>query len=252
MATFIELFGDQSISPLPIGLRSGDMVRGFRIIGTDPDTGKLGANIETQLKNAHANMERSIKSVGGTSANIAHVSMYFKDFGRDREAMNPPWVQAFPDQNDRPTYKFLTANLPGEELISMDYFAVLNHPRQVLNVSGVAHTNPIPLGVKIGPYLFSSRVLPYDPSTGAPPEDVEAQSEFLFGNVEALLEAGGMAWSNVNQGRVFVADLAHLPVVTDRWEQIFPNAETRPVLHSLKYGGGALQVMLEFIASEGN
>ena len=66
------------------------------------------------------------------------------------------------------------------------------------------------------------------------------------------LEAGGMAWSNVNQGRVFVADLAHLPVVTDRWEQIFPNAETRPVLHSLKYGGGALQVMLEFIASEGN
>ena len=252
MATFFDLFGDQSISPLPIGLRSGDMVRGFRIIGTDPDTGKLGANIETQLKNAHANMERSIKSVGGTSANIAHVSMYFKDFGRDREAMNPPWVQAFPDQNDRPTYKFLTANLPGEELISMDYFAVLNHPRQVLNVSGVEHTNPIPLGVKIGPYLFSSRVLPYDPSTGAPPEDVEAQSEFLFGNVEALLEAGGMAWSNVNQGRVFVADLAHLPVVTDRWEQIFPNAETRPVLHSLKYGGGALQVMLEFIASEGN
>ena len=57
MATFIELFGDQSISPLPIGLRSGDMVRGFRIIGTDPDTGKLGANIETQLKNAHANMQ---------------------------------------------------------------------------------------------------------------------------------------------------------------------------------------------------
>ena len=252
METFVELFGDQGVSPLPVGLRSGDIVRGFRIVGTDSMTGKLGADIETQLKNAHVNMKRSIESVGGTTANIAHVSMYFQDFGRDREAMNPPWVQAFPDENDRPTYKFLTADLPGEELIFMDYFAVLNHPRQVLNVPGVAHTNPIPLGVKMGPYLFSSRVLPYDPSTGAPAEGVEAQAEFLFGNVEALLEAGGMAWSNVDQGRAFVADFANLPVVTDRWEQIFPNTETRPVLHSLKYGGGALQVMLEFIASKGN
>ena len=104
----------------------------------------------------------------------------------------------------------------------------------------------------MGPYLFSSRVLPYDPSTGAPAENVEAQAEFLFGNVEALLKVGGMDWSNVDQGRAFVADLANLPVVTDRWEQIFPNTENRPVLHSLKYGGGALQVMLEFIASKGN
>ena len=50
METLIELFGDQNISPLPVGLRSGNLIRGFRIVGADPETGKLGANIETQLK----------------------------------------------------------------------------------------------------------------------------------------------------------------------------------------------------------
>ena len=250
MGAFIEIFGDQNVNPLPVGLMFGDMVRGFRIVGTDPTTGELGAGIEAQLKNAHQNMKRSIESVGGTTANIAHVSMYFQDFSRDREAMNPPWVEAFPDENDRPTYKFLTADLPGDELVYMDYFATLNHSRQVLNVSGVAHTNPIPLGVKMGPYLFSSRVLPYDPSTGKPAEGVEAQADHLFLNVEALLKTGGMSWSNVTQGRAFVADLANLPLVTGRWEKLFPDAASRPVLHHLKYGGGALQVMLEILASE--
>ncbi len=250
MGTFIEIFGDQNVNPLPLGLKSGDLVRGFRIVGTDPQSGDLGEGIQSQLTNAHMNMQRSIESVGGTTANIAHVSMYFQDFTRDREAMNPPWVEAFPNESDRPTYKFLTADLPGDELVYMDYFAVLNQPRQVLNVSGVAHTNPIPLGVKMGPYLFSSRVLPYDPSTGKPAEGVEEQAEHLFQNVDALLKAGGMSWSNVRQGRAFVADFANLPLVTDRWKKLFPDATSRPVLHPLKYGGGALQVMLEILASE--
>ncbi len=245
----IEVFGDQSVSPLPLALRSGDLVRGFRIVGTDPDTGALGEGIEAQLRFAHEHMRRSIESVGGSRANIAHVSMYFQDFARDREAMNPPWVDAFPDDNDRPTYKFLTSDLPGDLLVYMDYHAVLGHSRQVLNVEGVAHTNPIPLGVRMGPYLFSSRILPYDPSTGRPPEDVHDQAQHLFQNAEALLKTGGMDWSNVRQCRAFVADLANLPLVTDRWAQLYPDEETRPVLHPLRYGGGALQVMIEVLAS---
>ena len=147
----IEVFGDQSVSPLPVALRSGELVRGFRIVGADPDTGALGEGIDAQLRFAHEHMRRSIESVGGSRANIAQVSMYFQDFARDREAMNPPWVDAFPDDDDRPTYKFLTADLPGDLLVYMDYHAVLGHSRQVLNVEGVAHTNPIPLGVRMGP-----------------------------------------------------------------------------------------------------
>ena len=75
------------------------------------------------------------------------------------------------------------------------------------------------------------------------------QAQHLFQNAEALLKTGGMDWGNVKQCRAFVADLANLPLVTDRWAQLYPDEETRPVLHPLRYGGGALQVMIEVLAS---
>lgn len=245
----LEIFTDQNADPIPIGSRSGDLVHGFRIAGTDPATGELGAGIEAQLKNAYATMRQCVESAGGTTANIAHVSMYWANFQRDREAMNPPWVEMFPDGTDRPTYKFMPANLPGGQLISLQFFAVIGQRRRVLSVQGVAHTNPIPLGVRIGRYLFSSRVLPYDPSTGQAADGAEPQAEFVFQNATALLKAGGMSWPDVRQGRAFLADSAHQPLVDSRWEALFPDAATRPVLHTSRYGGGALQVMLEIFAA---
>jgi enamine deaminase RidA (YjgF/YER057c/UK114 family) len=244
-----EIFVDQNGGPIPIGSRVGDLVHGFRIVGTDPATGELGDGIEAQLKNAYANMRRCVESAGGTTANIAHVSMYWANFQRDREAMNPSWVEMFPDETDRPTYKFMPADLADGLLILMQFFAVLGQRRRVLNVEGVAHTNPIPLGVRIGRYLFSSRVLPYDPSTGQAVNGAEAQAEFVFQNTTALLKAGEMSWPDVRQGRAFIADPAHQPLVDSRWEAIFPNAATRPVLHTSRYGGGPLQVMLEIFAA---
>lgn len=245
-----ELFGDQSIDPIPLGIRVGDLVHGLRITGKDPKTGKLGDGIEAQLKNAYANMRICVENAGGTTANIAQVSMFFADFQADRGAMNPPWIEMFPDENDRPPYKFIPASLPDRERVHFEFFAVLGQGRKVLSVAGVAHTNPIPLGVRIGGYLFSSRVLPYDPGTGQPANGAQAQAEFVFQNTTALLLAGGMSWQDVLQGRAFLADLAHEPLVEGRWQARFPNAASRPVLHSVRYGGGALQVMLEIIASK--
>jgi 2-iminobutanoate/2-iminopropanoate deaminase len=246
-----ELFGDQNVDPIPLGIRSGDLVHGLRITGRDSKTGKLGDGIEAQLKNAYDNMRICVENAGGTIDNIAQVSMFFADFAADRGAMNPPWVEMFPKDDDRPTYKFMPATLPEGERIHFEFFAVLGEKRKTLAVEGVAHTNPIPLGVRIGRYLFSSRVLPYDPSTGQAADGAEAQAEHVFNNTSALLETGGLPWSDVAQGRAFLADPAHQKLVDSRWDSHFPNPASRPVLHRVRYGGGALQVMLEVIAQQG-
>jgi enamine deaminase RidA (YjgF/YER057c/UK114 family) len=247
-----EVFGDQNVDPIPLGTKAGDLLTGLRITGHDPKNGKLPDGIEAQLKNAYQNLRICVENAGGTIDNIAQVSMFFADFATDRGAMNPPWVEMFPNENDRPTYKFMPASLPEGERIHFEFFAVLGQRRKILAVPGVAHTNPIPLGVRIGRYLFSSRVLPYDPSTGQAADGAEAQAEFLFQNTTKLLEAGGMSWSHVQQGRAFLADPAHQKLVDSRWEARFPNAADRPVLHRVRYGGGALQVMLEIIAQQAN
>jgi len=245
-----EVFGDPNVDPIPLGFRTGDLVHGLRITGRDPKTGTLGDGIEAQLRNAYDNMRLCVENAGGTIDNIAQVSMFFADFQSDRGAMNPPWVEMFPDENDRPTYKFMPANLPAEARIHFGFFAVVGQRRKLLSVPGVAHTNPIPLGVRIGRYLFSSRILPYDPSTGQPANGPEAQAEFLFQNADALLRAGGMAWGDVQQGRAFLAEPGHQQLVDSRWQERFPNADARPTLHRVRYGGGALQVMLEVIATQ--
>jgi enamine deaminase RidA (YjgF/YER057c/UK114 family) len=248
----ISVFGNPDLDPIPVGTLVGDLLHVTRISGRDPQTGALGDDIRAQLRNAYANMQAAVENAGGTLDNVAHVSMYWANWAEDREEMNPPWVEVFPNAADRPTYKFMPApNLPQVERIAFECFAVVGARRELLAVEGVAHTNPIPLGVRIGRYLFSSRMLPYDPTTGKAAEGAEAQARFLFGNTAALLARGGMAWNDVVYGRAFLADPpAQRPLVDEQWQNVFPDAARRPALNRVKYGGGALQVMLEVIARQ--
>jgi 2-iminobutanoate/2-iminopropanoate deaminase len=248
----LSVFGNQDLDPIPAGTLVSDLLHLNRITGRDPQTGALPDGIEAQLKNAYANMKLAVENAGCTLDNIAHVSMYWADWANDREQMNPPWVEVFPNDNDRPTYKFMPApNLPPGERIAFECYAVPGQRRKLLAVDGVAHTNPIPLGVRIGRYVFSSRMLPYDPSTGKAADGAEAQASFLFANTGAMLKRGGMDWSNVVYGRAFLADPpAHQPLVDAQWEKAIPDAGKRPRLNRVKYGGGPLQVMLEVIARQ--
>jgi len=248
----ISVFGNQDLDPIPVGTLVGDLLHVIRISGRDPQTGVLGDDIRAQLRNAYANMQLAVENAGGTLDNVAHVSMYWANWTTDREEMNPPWVEVFPNAADRPTYKFMPApNLPQGERLAFECYAVLGARRKLLAVEGVAHTNPIPLGVRIGRYVFSSRMLPYDPSTGKAAEGAEAQAQFLFANTAAMLAQGGMGWTDVVYGRAFLADPpAQRPIVDEQWQRVFPDAAKRPALNRVKYGGGPLQVMLEVIARQ--
>ena len=251
--TTISVFGNQDLDPIPMGTLAGDLLHVNRISGRDPQTGALPDGIEAQIKNCYANLKLAVENAGGTLDNVAHVSMYWADWANDREQMNPPWVEVFPKDDDRPTYKFMPApGLPAGERIAFECYAVIGQRRTLLAVDGVAHTNPIPLGVRIGRYVFSSRMLPYDPSTGKPADGAESQASHLFANTEAMLRQGGTGWDDVVYGRAFLADPdSQRSTVDALWEKAMPNASKRPALNRVKYGGGALQVMLEVIARQG-
>jgi 2-iminobutanoate/2-iminopropanoate deaminase len=250
--TTISVFGNQDIDPIPVGTLVEDLLHVTRISGRDPQTGALGDGIQEQLRNAYANLKLAVENAGGSLENVAHVSMYWADWANDREHMNPPWIEVFPNADDRPTYKFMPApNLPKGERIAFECYAVVGQRRKLLAVEGVAHTNPIPLGVSIGDYIFSSRMLPYDPATGKPADGAEKQAGFLFANTEALLSQGGMGWGDLAYARAFLADPpAQTPLIEAYWQKVLPDADRRPLLNRVKYGGGPLQVMLEVIARQ--
>lgn len=239
--------------PIPVGTRVHDLIHVTRIAG-----GSTGS-IQDQGRRAIDRMRESVEAAGGSLDNIAHVSFFFADLKSSPaffssapppgiSALNPLWVETFPNADDRPTYKFMTAPLPAGCLVNIEYFAVVGARRRLLEVPGVAHTNPIPLGVAIGDYLFSSRVLPHDPSTGKPDAHPAKQIDQVFANTTQLLQAGGFSWSDVTQGRAFIAEERLASSVEAAWQK---NA-TKGRLHTQLYAAApALKVMLEVFAKRG-
>jgi enamine deaminase RidA (YjgF/YER057c/UK114 family) len=236
-----------------VAVRIDDLIQGTRITGADPETGALPDTLEAQSANALQNLKRAVEAAGGTLDNVAQVSFFFKNFSGAvmRDVINPLWVEMFTDENARPTYKFMPApELPGDQQVYVEFWAVAGQKRNSIQIPNVAHTNPIPFGVKMGAYLFSSRCLPMDPATSKNPEGMEAQLSCSLGNASTLLDMAGMKWSDVNQGRAFVNDLGHLPAVQKAWNAKF-SGKPAP-LHPVLYGvGGNAHVYVEFIAKQG-
>jgi 2-iminobutanoate/2-iminopropanoate deaminase len=242
-----EVFIAPDVDPIAVGVRIGDVLHAERIFGVDPETGRLGEGIDRQLALAHQNVRRFAEAAGASVDNVAQVSFFLKDWDH-RPNINGPWVELFPDAEDRPTYKFMLADLPGEALVQLEVWGVAGARRQVVQIPGVAHTNPIPMAVKIGGRLFSSRILPFDPADGKPPADVERQVEVLLGNVQAVLDAAGATPEALGQVRFFVADRARLPRLQQAWDARF-GGRGSTVFHSVHYPQTpALQVYAEIIA----
>ena len=243
-----EVFGNEDTDPIPLGIRIGNVVHASRITGVDPVTGVLADGIDAQMAAVHQNVRQVVERAGGSIDNIAQVS-FFVAQREYLQAINPPWVQLFPNDDDRPTYKFMVANLPAGVLVQAEMFAVLGARRELIHVPGVAHTNPIPMGVKIGGMVFSSRILPFEPATGKPPEGLAAQAEVVFGNLRTFLTNAGAEPRHISQAHIFIADKAEMPVIQQHWDQLFAGVAHRPVMHAVTYGAGtALQAYIEIVA----
>jgi enamine deaminase RidA (YjgF/YER057c/UK114 family) len=161
------------------------------------------------------NLRRTVAAAGASLDDVAQVS-FFARHQADLGAMNPARQTVFPDEADRPTPKFMTAELPGDQLFQVEFFAVAGQRRRFLHIRNVAHTNPIPMGVRIGRYVFSSRVLPYDPETGQAAQGVERQAACLFGNIRSLAQAAEAEPAAISQGRLFFSDGASVPLAERR------------------------------------
>ena len=106
--------------------------------------------------------------------------------------------------------------------------------RQVLEVPGVHHTAPIPMGVKIGNLLFSSAVMGEDPETNSLPPEPERQAELVFSNLRTLMINAGGTTDDIAHMTVFLKDLAYRDYVNNEWLKMFPDEDDRPARHAVQ------------------
>jgi 2-iminobutanoate/2-iminopropanoate deaminase len=115
-----------------------------------------------------------------------------------------------------------------------------------------AAIGPYSQAVRSGGFLFCSGQIPLDPATGKMVEgEIEAQTERVLKNLEAVLEAGGASLAGVVKTTVYLADLSDFPAMNAVYGRFFPeNPPARATVQVAKLPAGAL-VEIEAIAKTG-
>lgn len=86
---------------------------------------------------------------------------------------------------------------------------------------------PYSQAIKTGNMIFCSGQIPIDPATGEfVSQDVTEQTEQVFKNLTAVLEAAGASLDNVVKTTVFLADMGEFAAMNDVYSRYF--ADNKP------------------------
>jgi 2-iminobutanoate/2-iminopropanoate deaminase len=121
-------------------------------------------------------------------------------------------------------------------------------PRSI-NVPGLAHNAPIPVGARVANVLCSSAIAGKHPATGRLASDPIDQARLAFDNLKLFLEAGGATLADVVKLTVYVKDDSVREHVNAHWLACWPDPAQRParhiVVHDLQHG---MALQLETLA----
>jgi 2-iminobutanoate/2-iminopropanoate deaminase len=112
-----------------------------------------------------------------------------------------------------------------------------------------AAVGPYSQAVKIGKLVYTAGQIPLDPATGKMVEgDVQAQTDRVLQNLQAVLEAAGSSLSNVVKTTVFLQDMADFAAMNEVYGRYFnekPPARSAVEVAALPLGA---QVEIEAVA----
>ena len=121
-------------------------------------------------------------------------------------------------------------------------------PRSI-DVPGLAHNAPIPVGARVANVLCSSAIAGKDPATGRLEAGPAAQAQLAFDNLKRFLDAGGATLADVVKLTVYVKDDTVREHINAHWLAFWPDPAQRParhiVVHDLQHG---MALQLETLA----
>ena len=112
-------------NPIPQGVKIGNMVYSSAISGADANTGELPKDAEAQARNTFRNIELFMAEAGGTTDDIAKMSVSLRD-EEARKFVNEAWVEMFPDADNRPARHTQSAQINPRYYVQIEIIAVLD------------------------------------------------------------------------------------------------------------------------------
>src|SRR5262249_38949131 len=134
----------------------------------------------------------------------------------NRAHINKDWLRFYPGAN-KPARKTNQAPLPAGLEVQLMATCVLGESRIPLEIPGLSHKDPLPMGAKLGEMVFSSVIAPEDPENGKLVDGALPQIDRAFENMKLLMRAAGSTDAQINHVWVFMKDFAFQPAMVERW-----------------------------------
>ena len=88
-------------APIPMATRVGNIVYTSGIMGRSMETGEMPESVEDQARNCFKNLEAVLAKAGAKPSDILKLTVFIKS-NNTRQAVNPAWLEMFPDAHSRP------------------------------------------------------------------------------------------------------------------------------------------------------
>ena len=225
--------------------RIGNMVFTSGVPGIDLKTGQAPEGAERQFALAFDNLMELLRKAGAGPDSVGLLTVWVPDRA-NRAFINKDWLRFYPGAN-KPARKTNQAPLPAGLEVQLMAACVVGETRVPVEIAGLSHKDPLPMGTKMGPVVFSSVIAPEDPANGKLVDGALPQIDRAFANMKLLMQAAGGSDADINHVWVFMKDFAWQPAMVERWVKDYPRFGDRPARKTLPYdlaGDTQIQVQL--------
>jgi 2-iminobutanoate/2-iminopropanoate deaminase len=223
----------------------GKLIFTSGVPGIDLKSGLLAEGPERQFAAAFENLERLLQAAGAGPDCVGLLTVWIPD-RTNRAHINKDWLRLYPGA-DRPARKTNQAPLPAGLEVQLMAACVLGEQRLPIEIPGLSHKDPLPMGAKLGSMVFSSVIAPEDPVSGKLVGGALPQIDRAFDNMKLFMKAAGGSDAEINHVWVFMKDFAFQHDMVERWVKDYPHFGDRPARKTLPYelaGDTQIQVQL--------
>jgi 2-iminobutanoate/2-iminopropanoate deaminase len=234
------LAGDSAVAPDLVNVGNLFFTSGIR--GVNVKTGELPEDPAQQFLNAWHNLAALVEGAGLSTDNVGLVTNFI-DSQDYRAFINPGWLELFPTANNRPARKTTAYPLPDGVAVELQAFGVQKQRRACIEVKGLTHRDPLPNAARLGDYVFTSVIVPWDLSTSEPVIGEPAQTDQCFLNMRTLMEEAGGTIDDVVLQWVYLNDFAYQPYMVDVYLEAWPVDQYQAARKTFRYPmGGQIQI----------
>ena len=171
-------------------------------------------DIDAHVRQSVENLGAVLKAAGLDYSNVTRAEVYLTDMGQ-YDAMNKAYTEFFPAAPPART-TVAVAGLPGEAPVEITFLATTEaSAREVVHPESVEMRPMYSTALRVRDQLFLSG------KGGWGEGDAPAQARQVMDFLSDVLEAGGLDFSNVVEGKIYLTDMSTFEAVETAYSSFF-------------------------------